>query len=561
MGSKTETVTKVSVTNLFKSDDDLFVKEMVRTYALTKSIEPTVMLKSMILNLSSFFNNKMFEKFGVLAKGSLVSSTITENTIQQQLPSGSTINYYVTIDENGNAIVGTIYTIKQYLDENYTYDDSYTQTISETYTVTDPTNNNNEDVTVNETIYKYQVNSSSTDYYKYDSYTTNDDGSYHLKMINENDDTDIVYVDTPIDTRVYYLVKYSYNNKILYTLIPDSDALLVTDYSRDAFVLGLKKDGNDIANDKYKQVVMMKFGLGKKGEDDFEKNILDNSQIKDAFLTYSVQYDSSKYNEIINQIYGNLSDLRSVKYEGQDFTIIYKYLKNTNHNNTTIYMVSIINDNKLGAGDYTDSVIHVIIPTDFITKNRTIREKYDALKDMLSLFARSEVKIKKKWYQTGFFGFIFKIASIALAIATGNPELVLISIGAEIAINVLIKNPTLKLIANIILAIAIMAKGKLVNVSKISKINWAKLLLNTTQNLFMVENQRKVRKVYSQIQQMNKQTEDMYKAIQQIKKQAIYNPLSLNDFYYNAMYELPYRQFDYIQQSTEINYNRLYNSF
>ena len=555
MGSKTEIITKVSVTNLFDSKDDLFSKELVRTYALTKSIEPTVMLKSMILNLSSFFNNKMFEKFGVLAKGTLVSSKVTEDTIQQQLPSGSNIDYYLSIDSNGNPFLGAIHTIKQYLDENYTYDDSYTQTISETYTV------NNENVTVNETIYKYQVNSSSTDYYKYDSYTTNDDGSYHLKMINENDDTDIVYVDTPIDTRVYYLVEYLYNYQYLYTLIPDSDILLVTDYSRDAFVLGLKKDGNDISNNKYKKTVMMKFGLGKKGEDDFEKNILDNSQIKDAFLTYSVQYDSNKYNEIINQIYGNPSDLRSVKYEGQDFTIIYKYLKNTNHNNTTIYMVSIINDNKLGAGDYTDSVIHVIIPTDFITKNRTIREKYDALKDMLSLFARSEVKIKKKWYQTGFFGFVFKIASVAFAIFTGNPELVLISIGAEIAINVLIKNPTLKLIANIILAIAIMAKGKLVNVSKISKINWAKLLLNTTQKLFMVENQQKVRKVYSQIQQMNKQTEDMYKTIQQIKKQAIYNPLSLNDFYYNAMYELPYRQFDYIQQSTEINYNRLYNSF
>ena len=572
MGSKSTTYYNVSATTLFKPDDNLFSKQMIRYYALTKNIEPLSMGKFLIQNIGFFFNNKLFEKMGVAVKGTITQSKTNTSTImntaiaQSLIPAGSNFINYYSVDDNNDPIDGSLYIVKQWLEENYVGDNSYEKQLSKTYAISNRVvfqQTRFLSLTVTKTYNKYKVNPNNQDYYLFDSFTQNQDGSYHIKLINETDNTDIYYEDTPIDNRLFYIIAYNLNSNIGATLETTS-SFLRENTTSDALLFGIKKNGNNIGDTKYKNALKLKFGLGAKGNDSFEENIINNSQIKNTFLSYTAKSNDSNYSNEIKSIYGEPSDLNIVTYTGSDFIVEYGYEKYSyplgeGEVSYNLDMYSNINGTQLEKNKWTDEQIYVILPIDTLIENKTLSEKYNILRDLLTLVAESEVVVKHKWYETGFFSFIVTILSAAFAIATGNIELFAIMYTGSTIINMLVKNPMLKVVLNVVIFAIAGVKGY-IKLDEMTKIDWAMFDFQTTTSLFKAKLSIESKKIYSNIKSMNAQNEKAQDMINKIKKKAMYMPFDLQNFYYNTMYELPYQQFAYIEQSTQINTD-MYNPF
>lgn len=552
-GGKSVTVDNVQAVPIINTTDNLFNKQLLRYYGLTRSIEPVGITKHLINNINFFFNNKIFERLGVAVQGQLSSSTITDYTVESSLPTGSTLLYYRTNDLNSKVITGETEQIKNFLDTNYIYDNTYIVTISETYYLHNDNTNTDENISVTQDVYKYKLN---TDYYNFDSYTVNVDGSYHIKLINESNATDIVYLDTPVDTNIYYIIEYS-NAGSYYFMTKSKSEILEETTARESFVWGIKKGGVDISTSQYKKVLKMKFGLNAtKDGDSFESNIISNADIKDAFISYTRKYNDSTYANQIKTIYGDINNPISVTYTGSDFIVSYDYIKSS----LNINFISTINGTQLDDNKWASGTISVILPFD-LQQKKTIQERYNALKELLTLIVHAQKTVHKKWYQTGFFGFLVTIATAGFAIMTGQFETFALLTGASLVVNALVKNPLLKLILNIgFILIAHNFKGGSFKLSNLSRLDWIKFAFKLTTNLFKVHYQKLTQKTYQQISNMNKQIDEYGTMIQNIKKQAIYMPFELQDFYYNAMYELPYKQFELLSLSTQPN-NQIYNQF
>ena len=573
MGSKSTTIRQVSDVKLFKQDDNLMNIQMLRYYGLCKNINPLSIGKFLIQNIGFFFNQKIFDKLGVSATCSVTQGDITEESIintliaQSLIPSDATLDGYFIEDDNQNVINADIYTVKEYLDNNYTYDNSYTKDVTNTYTTT---GSDYSSLSVTKTFYKYKVNPNNDLYYEFDSFTQNNDGSYHIKLVHTttNSDgsttTDTQYVDTPIDNRIFYLIGYKQNNNI-YAILEPSEIFTRENNTLDALIFGLKKNGSNIGDTKYKNALKLKFGLSKNGDDDFEANIMDNTQIKNAFISYTALESQTDYSEQITTLYGTIDDktLRTVTYTNDDFNITYEYIKTTpnvdDQGNITITKAVVFNGTKIHESEFKDGDIAYILPQTIITSRKTLQEKYNTLRDLLSLVAENEVTIKKKWYQTGFFSFVLTVVTAGTAIYTGNFELFAFMSAGSILINAFVKSPMLKIALGVVMFL-VAGKLNLIKLSKMSSMDWTKFGFETTVKLFKADISVKIKKVQSNIRDIQNQTKSYSDIIQNMKRQAIYSPFDLQNFYYNAMYELPYQQFAYITQSTQVN-TMIYNPF
>ena len=547
MGSKSTTYYNVSATTLFKPDDNLFSKQMIRYYALTKNIKPLSMGKFLIQNIGFFFNNKLFEKMGVAVKGTITQSKANTSTImntaiaQSLIPAGSNFINYYSVDDNNDPIDGSLYIVKQWLEENYIGDNSYEKQLSKTYAISNRVvfqQTRFLSLTVTKTYNKYKVNPNNQDYYLFDSFTQNQDGSYHIKLINETDNTDIYYEDTPIDNRLFYIIAYNLNSNIGATLETTS-SFLRENTTSDALLFGIKKNGNNIGDTKYKNALKLKFGLGAKGDDSFEENIINNSQIKNTFLSYTAKSNDSNYSNEIKSIYGEPSDLNIVTYTGSDFIVEYGYEKHSyplgeGEVSYNLDMYSNINGTQLEKDKWTDGQIYVILPIDTLIENKTLSEKYNILRDLLTLVAESEVVVKHKWYETGFFSFILTVVTAGIAIATGNFELFVFMAAGSMLINAFVKSPMLKIALGVVMFL-VAGKLNLIKLSKMSSMDWTKFGFETTVKLFKADISAKLKKVQSNIRDIQNQTKSYSDMIQNIKRQAIYSPFDLQNFYYNAM--------------------------
>lgn len=625
MGSK-KTVRKASAIQLFNQNDNLFTKEIIRYYSLNKNLDSFSIGKYLIFDISFFFNNKVFEKLGVIAKGTISScGIINQNIINHLQNKGYCTNiieyrdgFYINkmvwqqiVDVDRKTISGKIHTIKQFLDENYEYDTSYSVVLEDTYNaryyyfryytgsifVTYGNHGvKNQPVIMRRTVYKYKVNPNKTDYYKFDSYTINEDGSYHLKLINENDANDIYYIDTPIDNRVYILIAWTttggcYNNPnnndmiitqeknpftgeiketvIFFEIFPQTDFLTeVTNY--DALLIPIKKDFYPISNTKYSNIVKQKFGLNpKKGDESFEDNIINDGTVKDTFISYMCPFNSTAYKHYIDLIYGDLEQrVNKVTFSNQHFTIQYTPVRSF-FNTEEIIKISdctpitgkniniYINDSKIS--DWVDDV-WVIMPVGLFEK-KPLKDKYQALKDLLAIYIFQQQEVKKKWYESVFVNFLSMIISAVIAITTGQFELFLLGFAGSTTIGLLVHNPKIAAILNIVFSVALGSfKNGSFSLSNISKINWAKFALQTTTDLFNARMSELTHETYEKVSQLQNETKNYQKAIAEMRKQAVYSPLELVDFYYNAMYDLPYKQFEYINMSTQVDFS-MYKTF
>lgn len=548
-GGKTKTYTAIKRTKMFKDDEDLFFKNILRGYAVSKSLDPMMHLHNLINNVNLFLNDKTLERFGVIVGGSLISNVITDEIIKRRIAYylnlySNDISLYgkFTRDSNNKIITGETIAISEFLNSEYNYAIDYEKEIIEEYTI------DGQVVTFSEKVYKYDINNDGN-YYEFDSYEPNGDGSYRITLKREitvtnqeNQEETIIEtitIDTPIDERIFFLIRYKINgsNEYSYKLLKRNE-LETLPRKRNAILYVLKRGGNYVAqSNRYKKVLYYKFGLnGKDPEtgETFDDQFMNDSVIKDVAITTSTDFNNSKYKNLITDIYGTYENPINVEYRGE---VIIKYWWNRSG------LKISYNGTHVGSGNDDDSMI--IIPLDFLQR-LPLREKYEAIKDLYSIVIRAVKKIKKKWYQTLFFQFVFFIIGFIF-----NPVITITTFAVSTIVGSFIKNKYIKLAVQA--ALIVYGGYKTIQSGKATLLDTVKFSIQLTNELFQFRIQSLTDKITKQISQIQKETQDYSEQIQETQRKALYQPLDLVDTYYEMLYNAQYDQLGMLELSYAID--------
>ena len=554
MGSKSTTYSEITITNMFDEDDNLFTKDILRIFALTKRIDPIVFTKQMIQNINVFFNNKMLERFGVIIDGNLKSEEMDHEDFKRVVAekTGINLNYLglgviTTKDCYGVVISGETVTISEYLNYAYPYDTSHEDIITESYYYDASGGSDCRVVTVENKIYKYDIHNNGN-YYKVINYGMNNDGSYTITLYNENDEEDIIDIVTPIDNRIFYLTAYGefvLNYPVTqddydgYIIIPSSDVSRIT-INRKALLYVVKKDGQFVATGtRYKNALYHKFSLGS----DFEENIMSDDKVKDVAIITSTRYNNPKFKDAIEEVYGTEYNPIDVTYQGE-ITIRYIWI----NEGDSLKLKVTYKGTKTGVE--SSDLEAVIIPFDYI-KRKPLREKYDIIRDLYNVLLYAEVTVKKKWYQSGFFSFVFMVFTLGFGFYI-NPVLTAISFAATTAVSALTDNKYIKLAVQI--GLVLYGGFKAYQAGKLKAFDTAFMSIKMTSDLFLVELDLKVTKTYREIEKYRRESEEYTEEIREMRKNALYSPLDLVDSYYDTIYSFQYNQLEAIDAMCRVDF-------
>ena len=111
MGTKTKTIQDLQTAKMFDEENGLLMKEFLRIFAQTKTIDPYNMMKSALMDSMHFFNETVFKKMGVSATTDMVFHTITDDALLAHIkknidPTATSIVGFGHTDNNGVPVNG-----------------------------------------------------------------------------------------------------------------------------------------------------------------------------------------------------------------------------------------------------------------------------------------------------------------------------------------------------------------------------------------------------------------------------------------------------------------------
>jgi len=428
MGSKTKTYRDFSASRMFEDEDNLYIKEIIRIYAQTKSIAPQDIMPVVLEDANKFFREDIFKKMGSTIEINFTSGVITDegilNVVKQYDNTATVIDSYFIKDGNGLAVNSDILKAKTYLDDRYS---SSTLCSTEGYQIFDcctvsveyPTYNvDGTQCTLN------VVNGIPTRSHDDD---TGDDG-YLMDILDTtttDDDCDTngtLIVNIPmgyVNERSVVAVKYN-GNKSMFIY---EDEIVRSTEVYTGFMLVMRKDKQNVDPKGSKEARFMyaRFGLNAEDRDGNSlEDQLDQPDLKDAFLTYATNREDDMFGKYINQLYGGDLSLPGnlVKIEGE-LNFQYEQVSSPNYDDpygdeTSEYSIKYsggtfpadVRDEDTNELDNT-----YIIPFDIIDTT-VLRDKFTIYNRMFTMIAYSEKKVKVKWYQTVFFRFLLMVIAL-----------------------------------------------------------------------------------------------------------------------------------------------------
>lgn len=539
MGGKTKTYTDLQTQALFDGQDNLFGKEIVRLFAITKNIDPYHMGKSMVLASQKYYAAEKFNALGIASEIKGTIKKITKDGVLNFLSNKVTspeLFYFTSKDINDNGINLRALKIKQQLEENYNVDTSHKKIYS--YTFSNEIKYNIDDynaitqntdgvdtVTIEVETNAYEIEPGNW----YELYKdTLSNGNAVLKPLSTGT---VQGIEIAEDNRTVYICNYSYDESGTTTLGNGTyffkDDMQSEAYEYNFLMLPLKDEGEMISDKKYVKAVLNDLGLG--------NGVLDESlaanEIKRSLISHSTSLHDEDYIDIIKQVYGYPGNFNEVTMHTDKYDIKYHTTTNLLHS----YQITIDDNsfNLAGTLSQEDDKNVVMLPLEELRKE-PMHIRYEHIKKTLRIWANTSVTVKLKWYQTGFFKFLTIIVSAIISITTANPTALLLAVGAPVVLG-LISNlfgPEVAAVVAILYVAFTFDFSKATHIETFSTVS--NIVNQMSQVYFTIEN----KSMTKEINQLNKEDEVAHKAISEMRKQTLYIPFDSYTNYYDGMYSI-----------------------
>ena len=540
-GSKTETYTDLQAQALFAGRNDLMSKEMIRIFAMNKSINSRVFNKSMLLASQKYYAAEKFNALGITSEIVGAVKSITEYGVTSFLSgkfASPTLFYFSANDINGNAIALPALKVREQLNTLYNVDPLYEKIYSYSYTSSVNYNVSNyttltgsagpDTATINIKTNKYEIGV-GTWYQLYSDVIVNNNVSMELLDANNLPTGTIIQVPIISDNRTIYICNYSYDNLGVTTLGSGTyffKSDIVSEVSQWHFLmLPLKDNGAMINNPGYVKTVLSDLGLGNGVLD----SSLANNNIKRALISHSTSLNDTNYSSIINEIYGVSGNRKEVTLQTNNYTIHYHNMSMSfNGNTTNTYNVSI------DGFDFDVANKSVImLPMEELRKE-PMNIRYKRIQSTLRLWANTSTTVHLKWYQSGFFKFIGIIIAAVISIYTENPKFLMMAIEATAVLGVIsaVFGPEVAAIVGIIFVLVTFNFGAATKLETFSVVSG---MANQMSQVYFIEENKSISKNLSRINEKDKLVR---KAISDMKKQTIYIPFDSYTNYYDGMYSI-----------------------
>jgi len=590
MGSKTKYYTNLDCQRMFDDDDDLYIEEMLRIYARTKSMDPADILPPMIMDSMFFFNERVFEKMGMAAEVEMDIIDITNDSVKSYIytevdPTVRDVLEWFTIDQNEKVVDSNLLKVKSYLEETY---ETCPGTPVETWQYLDGERSpegqyivETHPVNIDGVCYTIKTRDSGSDRLP-DIVSMDPDGigvdTPHIVLISMDDGTEY-YEPYPDDTRVVYAIPYVQNNddtKFIYAFQSDIKGQAEKDM---VLMIPMKKNEQWVGDtDKYKKFVLNKFGLGAedpKTGDSLEES-LDQENLHDAFISYTVSHDDEDFGWIVKEVYGDIaaglgreitvrSDEYSMSYVPTMWCALYDhddpegcewidkcYDKNNPpdcpdslgccnayrvvYGREEVFLPKHSSDEN---GETKEFSPMFLVPIRFL-KRQGVPMKFRAYKKLFTMWIYMEKKVKIKWYQTSFFRFLFLFAAmIFTAIFFGPAGLFKMVIGQIIGIASQALDPRIAGILSIVIGFVM---GSFQGIQGV--MNAIQQALKIINSFHLMAFRADLEQIQNDTKNYSKETREMAKWISEVRKRAIWAPLDwTNDAYnmpFRLLYEMPY---------------------
>jgi len=538
MGSKKKTVRNLGYSKLLPQDKDLFIENINKTVAYSKSINSQLIGQS-LLRINQYFGAKALEKLdsAVEVKGLLVKFDMQE--VYSKLGLSCTMDKPTGVEQSSTVKDRFLYRIGKSTNtcEGGTF----------------------ERFNVGGTSYYYNnfielgTGQLQADEYECDPIT----GTGTLvgqKVVSGIDDDILVLHITndpgPLETRYVYRIPIG-ETEVEQTL--DSFTFLSATYK-----------ANFVKNDdKLLKALNVRMGIPNRtpktrkkdcdnwdsvnntclDTDDSFESTLDNPDYKHIFLTYCVPY-KPPYDKVIDDIYGTNG---AIKFSFHGITI--ETGNKIDFGSWTPTSTNYCEGNVAGS-NYSFTVDGVrmsfdnpddgepqyLIPIEYFLTERTLKEKHKDLGEALTMVVMAEKTVKVKWYQTGFFKIFMWVVAIGLAV-TGNP-MMLIGMVTSTVITAVFGDKIAMLVG---IVMAIYTLGTSLANAAVSTLNILSQVADIASKIMSLYFKNAYDKISGEIEDINEKSKSTREAIDEMTHEMIYIPIGdVIDTIFTSMYDLMY---------------------
>jgi len=591
-GKQYQTTTNLAVADLYKDNNKMYMKEMLRMFALLKRVNARYMGTQINMSANNYYNGAKLQALGGAVENT-ASVNVASKTALIKWMEGRGTHFtfpviFVTEDANGVSCTFNAKKLKDTLGQIYTVDNTHSKTFSYTrsfdsdkskggaytkyrkedsggtWTSVEKWLDNDkigtshddgggctftpvhiaEDHTFSYTLPAYVINGES--YLLKSDVITNDEVTMELV----SDPTQTINVHVPRDDRTVYIAKFvtglqesyyiscgvGYTGWTGYYSLFKSDFL--GEYSEARFLMfPLKHNFADVDNEGYRSVLLSSLGLN---NGDLQKSLSD-SDIKSALVSYVSERDNPLYEGIIKTVYGDSYD-NSIVFQSPYFHFEYK--SGVDYNDGVVRTVTYdgVSHNITNSTDKA-----YIIPIDYITDNFGTRQKYDELDNLASLIVAQSKTVKLEWYQTVWIDLISLIFAAVLAPFTAGASFFLYVAGKVVQGLVelgYIDSKTGVVIMVILSLISLYFTGGISGWDIFNSIfNIASAIAT---EIFIT---RPMQEIQEEIQEANTEAAKIRDVLESIRENQLYIPFDTYDMPAAALYDLPYNAYSTIQDS------------
>jgi len=594
MGGKNyQTTTNLEVVDVYKDDNTMYMKEMLRIFAFTKRINARYMGAAVNNAAGNYYNGDKLEALGGAVKNTAITNSANKSSLVKWNYDSNGVNYsfpliFVTHDANGKSCsfnakklkdtLGSIYTVDNTYSKTFTYDRSFDSDqspgggyatylkgvsgidVAKTKWITNSMIGSSYDDGSTCTFTPVRVTDDHTFSFTLPAYVINGN-SYLLKsdtiannkvtMELATDPTQTIEINVPIDNRRVYIVRFALGLNypefascgITYTGLSGYYDLFKSDflgeYSEANFLLfPMMHNFEKVNNEGYREVLLGTFGLN---NGDLQDSISDpNNNVKSALISYTTKWYEEPYKDVIQEVYGE--DLgNTVVFQSEFYHL--EYQAGINFNGDNFYNITYdgVSQNIDPANDKA-----YMVPIDFITYNMGTRQKYDELDNLMSIVMAQSQTVKLQWYQTAWVDFVGMVIAFALAYATSGTSIALYMAGKVVAQAVelgYIDSRTGTAIMTI-LSIASLFVGGV----KISGWSWFSSAFNLSAaiatDIYITQPMIELEK---DIKKKSEDTAKINEVLAAIRENQLYIPFDTYDMPAAALYDLPYNAYSTAQ--------------
>lgn len=567
-GGKSETYTGAGAGQLYKGDNDLMFKDLLRSISFI-GFDPINNFKYLIMNSAWMWNMKYLRKRGFLVSTDGQSGTIYENTmlayVQATLDSSATdiLHFARTSDSYP---IGTAHMELAY--NTSSNDTQYFEVVS---VEIDPISYYDillkrsypmriyDVAPVNKRMAKIIAQAS------YDTGLGTQTYDYFIPHIVGSDlklsdpgTNDANIIDEPLtpNSSVYYKVVWGEDDGSG-NIIPsgvayvDADDVTKVIENHEFFEFPLKKSKAWQVDDKYETSFMSKLGFSPESFD----SIKNDDDAVDALLTYSASRDQSKYSPQIDAVYGTTSNPFEVIVNGSHYGIYYSPGETTDYGTTqpsiTINGVSHVIES---AEQFYMIALNLLLTEG----EKGIQKRYQQLDDLFTYMGTASNTVELEWYQTTTVQLIGLLVSVVLSIVTENPAPFLLYVSYKVvaaAVAEFLGPEYVKYVGYIFAIIALVTGDWTTIWDVVSNVG---IMINLASEVWFTY---ELEEIQSKTKELVGDTEKIDEEIDNMQRKTGYNPFLAYESYYGTIYNMPSLYYNTVNIRKSSYDNPMYEPF